>query len=234
MGCGTQKKPPIRAKKANELHFRIWVEHPITKKKYVFAFKSELNQMLLSDLMNHVAFDKNMEDIFDANFISIYDETVDDFNYYVEKLIGIHIDNEDSPECGRVWVIYINRIKQNWSYLSKFQRIIKKEDEIAWKLEKGEKYLRGSIEIKDLKNDFDIAEKVGLTLKGKALNRAESHVNILESEGENEEAEVEEEEDDEGEIEESDDEDEDEDDEGNEYEDDEEEEEEESDDNIHG
>ena len=36
-------------------------------------------------------------DIFDCNFISIYNEKEDEFDYYVERLCGIGIENPGRP-----------------------------------------------------------------------------------------------------------------------------------------
>jgi len=42
------------------------------------------------DLMNQVSFGVEAEKI-DANFISIYNPNEDDFDYYVERLVGVPI-----------------------------------------------------------------------------------------------------------------------------------------------
>ena len=45
--------------------------------------------------MNLLAFDKDQGDAFNANFISIYNSEEEDFDYYVQRITGISIENED-------------------------------------------------------------------------------------------------------------------------------------------
>ena len=44
--------------------------------------------------MNLLAFDKEQCEAIDANFISIYNSEEGDFEYYVQRIIGIGIENE--------------------------------------------------------------------------------------------------------------------------------------------
>lgn len=67
--------------------------------------------------MNLVGFDgKNGEEV-DGNFISIYNPDTDRYEYYVQRLIGVEIENEYAPLKGRCWVPYINNVKQDWDMI---------------------------------------------------------------------------------------------------------------------
>ena len=85
--------------------------------------------------MNLLAFDQEQGEAFDANFISIYNEDEEDFEYYVQRITGIGIENEEQPLKGAIWQVYINDKREDWSMLCKFNRIICKEDRIYWKYE---------------------------------------------------------------------------------------------------
>jgi hypothetical protein len=59
----------------------------------------------------------------------------DEFEYFVQRLLGVGIDNEQEPKSGKIWVPYINDKREDWSFLCENNRIIAKEDEILWRLE---------------------------------------------------------------------------------------------------
>jgi len=73
----------------------------------------------------------------DANFISIYNPDKKDFDYFIQRLIGIEISNSEKPAMGKLWVPYVNARKEDWSYLCENNRIIQKDDEIVFKYESG-------------------------------------------------------------------------------------------------
>ena len=87
--------------------------------------------MLLTDIMNHLF----LKDQFDANFISVYNKELEQFDYYVERLMGVDIKNEKNPLLGEMWHPYINGTKEDWSVLCHKNRLVHKEDEIIWKYE---------------------------------------------------------------------------------------------------
>ena len=92
-------------------------------------------ELTLPQVMNLLAFDKDQSDTFDANFISIYNEEDEDFDYYVQRIMGIGIEDEEEPLNGSIWQVYINDKLEDWSMICKFNRIVCKEDRIYWKFE---------------------------------------------------------------------------------------------------
>ena len=87
-------------------------------------------------VMNALAFDLGEKGRkFDANFISIFNKDRNEFEYYIQRLCGKEIDNEENPKLGRHWVPYINGKREDWSYICENNRIVAKEDEIVFKLE---------------------------------------------------------------------------------------------------
>ena len=87
--------------------------------------------------MNGIAFEESYQGKkFDANFISVYNKEKDEYEYYIQRLIGINIENEEIPKMGRIWVPYINNKKEDWGFLCDNNRIISKEDDLIWKFEK--------------------------------------------------------------------------------------------------
>jgi len=86
--------------------------------------------------MNGIAFDESEKgQKFDGNFITVLNKDKDEFEYYVQRLLGVGIENEQEPKKGKVWVPYINDKREDWSFLCENNRIIAKEDEILWRLE---------------------------------------------------------------------------------------------------
>lgn len=87
-------------------------------------------------VMNGIAFDESEKgQKFDGNFITVLNKDKDEFEYYVQRLLGVGIENEQEPKRGKVWVPYINDKREDWSFLCENNRIIAKEDEILWRLE---------------------------------------------------------------------------------------------------
>ena len=84
--------------------------------------------------MNALAFDVGEKGRkFDANFISIYNPSRKEFDYYIQRLAGKEIENETNPCQGKIWVPYINNKREDWSMI--FERIVAKEDEIVFRFE---------------------------------------------------------------------------------------------------
>ena len=86
--------------------------------------------------MNAVAFDEEKGEKFDSNFISILSKEKEDFEYYVQRLLGVEIESENEPKSGKIWVPYINNKREDWSYLCENNRIVAKEDDILWRYER--------------------------------------------------------------------------------------------------
>lgn len=104
--------------------------------------------------MNGLAFEEfDQGKKFDANFISVYNKDKDEYDYYVQRLIGVQIDNEEFPKSGKLWVCYINQRREDWSFLCDNNRIVSKDDDILWRLEKyvskDELLVRGQLQMID-------------------------------------------------------------------------------------
>jgi hypothetical protein len=120
----------------NEIeHFTVQIVNHLEDKTEEFSYKSEFNEILLTALMNILAFDADVGTKLDANFISIFNPSKNDFDYFVERLLGISLQNEDNPPKGKIWVPYINAKREDWSFLCENNRIVNKNDSIVWRLE---------------------------------------------------------------------------------------------------
>ena len=89
----------------------------------------------MMQVMNAFAFDEDKGEKVDGNFISLFNEKRGDFDYYVQRLLGVAVENEDDPISGKLWVPYLNNKREDWSVLCDTNRIICKEDEIVWRYE---------------------------------------------------------------------------------------------------
>ena len=99
----------------------------------------DADEIQLSDLMNVFGFGQNGvasdEDRFDCNFISLYNEQDDDFDYFVERLCGIAIENSNEPrQSPALWHVYINEKLEDWSAAVRFGRRVCPSDQIEWRL----------------------------------------------------------------------------------------------------
>lgn len=139
MGCTCSRD---EAKKLVDLHskkhvnpFLIKINIPETDKVKIILFEGKNISMILSDVLNGAFFCTDHSDDIDANFISIYDKANDKFYYHIERLIGYSIEYIDNPEQGKVWNCYINKKKQDWSFICDQNRIVNKGDEIEFRYE---------------------------------------------------------------------------------------------------
>ena len=89
--------------------------------------------MMFPALMNSVAFDQKSEMQVDANFISKYNDSQQDFDYYVQRLLGIEMEYEETPQNGKIWVPFINYKREDWTFICRNGRIVAKSDSIVWK-----------------------------------------------------------------------------------------------------
>lgn len=86
--------------------------------------------------MNGIAFDESEKGTkFDANFIAVMNKDRGEFDYFVQRLLGVEIENEEDPVHGKMWVPYINEKREDWSFLCENNRIVAKEDKIIWRFE---------------------------------------------------------------------------------------------------
>ncbi len=86
--------------------------------------------------MNSLAFKESEQaKIFDANFISMYNKEKKEFEYYIQRLIGLEIQDESQPTSGKNWIPYINSKREDWTFLCENNRIVCHEDEILFRFE---------------------------------------------------------------------------------------------------
>jgi hypothetical protein len=65
----------------------------------------------------------------------LYNKDKNDFEYYVQRLIGVGISDETAPSQGKIWVPYINALREDWSYICENNRLVSKDDEIVFRYE---------------------------------------------------------------------------------------------------
>ena len=83
--------------------------------------------------MNLLAFDSPNEGQIDANFISKFNKKEDEFDYYVQRLLGVDIENEEEPDKGNMWIPFINGKMEHWTFICRNGRIVNNTDDIEWK-----------------------------------------------------------------------------------------------------
>ena len=50
-------------------------------------------------------------------------------------MLGVPIENEKNPNKGKIWVPYINEVKENWSYICDNHRMVSRQDDLVWRYE---------------------------------------------------------------------------------------------------
>ena len=121
----------------NKNHFVLKIHNIKTENIKIIFFEGKKDYMLLSDLLNRIFFGGENDEL-DANFTSKYNKKKDEFEYYIQRLVGLEIENEEEPLEGKIWVPYINQNKYNWSYLCCNNRVINGGDQLELKYEKFE------------------------------------------------------------------------------------------------
>jgi hypothetical protein len=99
------------------------------------VLENEKESMIIFELVNIACFSSKYSKELDGNFITIYNKDKDDYDYFIERLVGIKIENDKDPYKGKIWVPYINNQKEDWSFLCQKNRIVTKQDEIVFKYE---------------------------------------------------------------------------------------------------
>ena len=91
---------------------------------------------MLPELMNKVCFDSKYIVDLDANFISKFNREKNEYDYFVQRMCGLALSNEENPFLGELWIPYINEGKEDWTEICQYNRIVSKNDLIEFKFEK--------------------------------------------------------------------------------------------------
>jgi hypothetical protein len=97
MGCSNHKGVRITPRTKSNMKlpkFTLKIENPTNQEVVLFSCYTESDELPLMQIMNAVAFDDEKGSKFDGNFISVLNEDKTDFEYYVQRLLGIEIDND--------------------------------------------------------------------------------------------------------------------------------------------
>ena len=107
MGCGSINKPnqSIWYNAFSGL-FRYRVKVLLEDSSILdFIHEDQFDEMPVTAVMNIIAFNDKDSANFDANFISTYDKSNDQFDYFVQRLVGKEMDND------KEWVLMTNKEK---------------------------------------------------------------------------------------------------------------------------
>jgi hypothetical protein len=99
------------------------------------TIENEKESIIFFELINIACFNSKYSQELDGNFITIYNKEKDEFDYFIERLVGHKIENERNPYLGKIWVPYINSEKEDWSIICQKNRIISKQDDICFRFE---------------------------------------------------------------------------------------------------
>ena len=105
------------------------------KKGMDFRYECEHEELPLSTIMNFLLFDSVHSHAFDANFISKHSLELKRFQYFIQRLVGIQIENEEKPYDGKQWVVYINEAKFEWDEICEHEIKVKPSDSVHFNYE---------------------------------------------------------------------------------------------------
>lgn len=100
-----------------------------------FRYQSDYEELQLTSVTNFLLFDHTQSAAFNANFISVFSSHLKRFQYFIQKLAGVSMENEDSPFDGRQWVAYINDNRHEWDAICEKELIIKHSDSVNFEFE---------------------------------------------------------------------------------------------------
>lgn len=143
MGCGTSAahiRSNAQVDLAPKLHeYSISVKIPSTGGTEKFSLQIPLLPIPLTSLMNMLAFDSELGKSLDANFISVFRKDLDTFEYLVQRLCGVELENEEDPREGKQWVSYINKQFYEWNEVCEKEIEVNPGDLIEWRFKKDER-----------------------------------------------------------------------------------------------
>ena len=142
MGCACSRdstKIIINRRPLANKQFILKIYLPEHIQPKVLCYNSEIDKEPITDLMNSFLFTSAIDDDLDANFISIYNKYTDSFDYYIQRIGGYEIENEEEPNKGKMWNCYINKEKIDWTYVCNNNRVISMNDEVELRYEEGPK-----------------------------------------------------------------------------------------------
>lgn len=142
MGCACSRdstKIIINQRPLANKQFILKIYLPEHIQPKVLFYNSEIDKEPITDLMNAFLFTQAIDDDLDANFISIYNKYTDSFDYYIQRIGGYEIENEEEPNKGKMWNCYINKEKIDWTYECNNNRVISMNDEVELRYEEGPK-----------------------------------------------------------------------------------------------
>ena len=186
MGCACSRegtKIVVNSKTAPaspENIFTIKLHVPDSDIVKLICYKSTRDKEPFIDLVNYFFFGTSSDPKLDPNFISVYQEQKDCFEYYIQRLAGYTLENEENPEQGKMWILYINGIKVNLSFVCENNRVISFTDELELKYEYNDdhdKDVRPREIIAKGDNDNDKAQN--LVLRGNNNNQYDNSDNEM-------------------------------------------------------
>ena len=132
-GCLCMDKTKVLKNKSIRSNYQI-VIIPNSEKVKLIPFDENKEKLSLVELMNKICFDSKYSTELDANFISKFNKDIDDYDYFIQRLDGCEIKEDNSMRKAK-WNVYINEIKEEWSHICRHNRMISKQDNIELKYE---------------------------------------------------------------------------------------------------
>ena len=134
MGCGQVNKPEqsvwINAF-SGMFRYRVKVLLGESTQVQEFVHEDQFDEMPVTTLMNILAFTGKEAAQFDANFLSTYDKETDQFEYSMQRIVGLDVEKSN----GKEWMLYVNKIKFTWNQICQQNIRVKPKDSMIWILQ---------------------------------------------------------------------------------------------------
>lgn len=137
MGCDSSIDNVVHANQMayKPSNFKVKVYIPNSETIRTVTYRAKSDRVPITELINLFFFTSKTEADLDANFISVYNKKTEAFDYYIQRLAGFEIENEENPSKGKMWNFYMNSKKKDWSDICRKNKVIYYKDDLEIKYE---------------------------------------------------------------------------------------------------
>ena len=117
------------------LSYSIQIVNPATGAANPYSVKDEYDEIPLARLMNKLCFASPHANELKTNFVSVYNKKTDEFEYYIESMLGHSPKLDSLPVSGSQWCVYINNVKTSWNQVCGSETRVSTSDKMIFTYE---------------------------------------------------------------------------------------------------
>lgn len=132
MGCDSSLDNIVHL---NEFKVKLYI--PNSDSFRMITHSARRDRIPITELINLFFFTSKTESDLDANFISVYNKKTEAFDYYIQRIAGFEMENEDNPSQGKMWFFYLNNEKTDWTQICRDNKVIHYKDDLELRYDYG-------------------------------------------------------------------------------------------------